>query len=197
MLAAAPAHAEGDWRNFVLADRLEYQHEAREWLWDLQGWAGGDETKLWWKTEGHGASGHLASAEVQLLYSKAVSPFFDVQFGLRHDLEPGTGPAYAVIGLQGLAPQWFEVDAAAFLSEDGDLSGRLEVEYDLLLTQRLVLQPRLEFNLGDAFTETELGVRLRFEIRRKIAPYLGVSWQVDHRRDDDTLSLVAGARFWF
>lgn len=202
---------------YVQADRLEYQEKPGRGLWDLQGWIGGDENKFWWKSEGQWHSGSVADAELQLLYSKAISPFFDLQFGLRRDMEPDPNRTFAVVGVQGLAPQWFEVDAAAYLSDDGDLSARIETEYELLITQRLVLQPRFEINiatsrvselgLGDGVRSTDLGLRLRYEIRREFAPYLGLNW---HRRygetrdfaqaageDSNYVSIVAGARFWF
>jgi copper resistance protein B len=210
---AAETHA----FNFVRADRLEYRQDDGELLWDLQGWTGGDEKKLWWKTEGELDGDDVTGAELQLLYSKAVSPFFDLQIGLRQDLEPDPNRAFAVVGLQGLAPQWFEIDAAAFLSDDGDLSARFEAEYDLYLTQRLVLQPRFEVNagasdvaelgLGSGLRTTALDLRLRYEFRRKFAPYLGVSWRKSYGdtgdafvaagSDDDLVTFVAGARFWF
>ena len=95
---------------------------------------------------------------------------------------------------QGLAPQWFEIDLAAFVSDDGDLTARLEVEYDLLLTQRLILQPRVE--LDSESKTSALDLRVRYEIKREIAPYIGVSWTKTSGRED-YISLVAGARFWF
>lgn len=202
---------------FTQADRLEYQDHADEWLWDLQGWVGGDEQKVWWKTEGELDGDNVTGAELQLLYSIAISPFFDLQAGLRHDVEPDPNRTFAVVGLQGLAPQWFEIDAAAFLSEDGDLSARFETEYDLLLTQKLILQPRFELTagassvaelgLGSGLRTTDLGFRLRYEIRREIAPYLGISWRKFYGGTRDSITLnggdadfvtvVAGARFWF
>ena len=173
---------------FVQADRLEYQSKHEDGLWDLQGWVGGDLHKFWWKTEGE----FDGDAELQLLYSRAVSPFWDLQFGLRQDFDPDE--SYAVVGFQGLAPQWFEIDVAAFLSEDGDLTARIEAEYEWLLTQRLVLQPRAEVNVGED-DEFAIGLRLRYEIRRKLAPYIGISYR--NTEIDDYASFVAGARFWF
>ncbi|MCZ6852644.1 MAG: copper resistance protein B, partial [Gammaproteobacteria bacterium] len=129
--------------SFVLADRLEYQSKDAAWVWDAQGWIGGDYHKFWLKTEGQNEKGKATDAELQLLYSRAVTPFFDLQLGVRHDFEPEPSRTFAVIGLQGLAPQWIELDVAAFISEDGDFSARLELEYDLLLMQRLTLQPRI------------------------------------------------------
>lgn len=177
--------------SFVQLDRLEYQEHEEEWIWDMQGWIGGDQRKFWWKTEGE-IDGD--DAEIQMLYSRAISPFWDVQLGLRHNIEPHPAENFAVIGIQGLAPQWFEIDLAAFVGEDGDMSARLEVEYDLLLTQRLILQPRLEFDTESESTGVDL--RLRYEIKREIAPYVGVSWNNTSGRKD-YVSLVAGARFWF
>lgn len=202
---------------YMQADRLEFQEQPDEWLWDAQGWIGRDERKLWWKTEGHADGSAVEEAEIQLLYSKAISPFFDLQFGLRHDLEPDPNRTFAVFGVQGLAPQWFEIDAAAFLSDDGDLSARFEAEYDIRLTQRLILQPRFELNLGasdvpelglaSGVRGSDLGLRLRYEIRREFAPYAGVSWRKAwggtadmiemSGGDDDFLTFVAGVRFWF
>ena len=203
--------------SFVLGDRLEYQPNGDTWVWDAEGWIGGDYHKAWVKTEGDKANGETAEAELQLLYSRALSPFFDLQLGVRHDFEPQPSRTFMVVGLQGLAPQWIELDIATFISEDGDFSMRLELEYDLLLTQRLTIQPRIEFDLaaqevaeqqvGKGLTSTELGVRLRYEVRREFAPYIGVTWRKtygDTRNflkaegvKDDTVSLVAGIRFWF
>lgn len=176
---------------FLQMDRLEYQQEEDTWLWDMQGWVGGDEQKLWWKTEGE-VDGN--DAELQLLYSRAISSYWDLQLGVRHVVEPEPSEYSAVIGIQGLAPQWFEIDAAAFLDENGDLEARLEVEYDLLLTQQLVLQPRIE--LSSENEKTEFGLRLRYEIRREIAPYVGVSWH-DSQGQRGDVSLIAGATFWY
>lgn len=217
--AAAPlAHAaDDDLFTFVQSDRLEYVDDGGGVLWDIQGWAGTDYHKLWAKAEGERFDGVTENNELQLLYSRAHTPFFDLQVGLRHDAATGPSRTHLVVGLQGLAPQWFEVDGALFLSEDGDWSGRLEAEYDLLLTQRLVLQPRLElefalqdapeFGVGSGLTETDLSLRLRYELHRKFAPYVGVAWERLYGgtaraaqvagNDDDVVSLVAGLRLWF
>lgn len=204
---------------FTLVDRLEGRWPDdgdAALLWDAQGWYGGDINKLWWKSEGDAEDGDVGDAEVQLLLSRAITPFFDLQAGVRQDFEPDSR-TYGVLGVQGLAPYWFELDAAAFLSEEGDATARLEAEYDLLLTQRLVLQPRAEAEfafqdvedrgLGSGVTGVDLGLRLRCHLRREIAPYLGVEWSkalgdtADIMRsageDDETTSLVAGVRVWF
>ena len=177
----------------VLADRLEYVSDPEVWLWDAQGWYGTDENKLWWKTEGEIDRDGTEEADLQLLYSRAISAYWDLQLGAIHHFEPDALSG-AVIGLQGLAPQWFEVDVAAVIDENGDLSARFEAEYDLLITQRLILQPRVELNtLSESVA---LGLRFRYEIRREIAPYLGVTWQ-DEEGHEAFTSLVAGVRLWF
>ena len=217
-MATVPAQAdEHDTLVLVQADRLEYQRDDSTWLWDLQGWIGNDYRKFWWKTQGEFDDGPTDEAELQLLYSRAISPFFDLQVGLRHDIDPEPSRSFVVAGIQGLAPQWIEIDAAAFISEDGDISARFEAEYELLLTQRLVLQPRFEIDLalqdvpelqlGSGVTNTDIGLRLRYEIRREIAPYVGISWQKFYGgtadfletagEDDDSFSVLAGIRFWF
>lgn len=200
-------------------DRLEYRARQGDdgYLWDVQGYYGGDIDKFWFKSEGEGSFGEpLESAEIQALYSRAIAPFFDLQAGVRQDL---TGPdrTHAVIGVQGLMPYMFEVDAAAFLSTKGDLTARIEAEYDQRLTQRLILQPRAEINLsaqeiprlgiGSGIDNIELSLRLRYEIVREFAPYIGIEqeWKLGGSRDFARLAgedpsvtnYVVGVRFWF
>ncbi len=206
---------------FVLADRFEYQsgEGSPALLLEGQGWWGTDENRLWIKTEIDYDldTGSFEEAEVQALWSRPVARYFDLQAGLRHDFEPGPSRTYAALGVQGLAPYWFEVDGAVFLSEEGDLSARFEAEYEFLLTQRLVLQPRTELNLaaedlpeletGAGISTAEIGLRLRYEIDRQFAPYVGVNWKAstggtaDYARardeDTETLSFVTGIRVWF
>lgn len=218
---AALRHHHGGMTNwFVMLDRFETQfHDGETALvWDGQGWFGGDINKLWIKTEGHYSFDEDAfeEAEIQALWSRAVTAFFDVQAGVRYDLEP-KGRAHGVIGVQGLAPYWFEIDAAAFISEDADVTASIEVEYELLFTQRLILQPRMEIELsaqdipeigaGAGVTHLAAGARLRYEIEREVAPYVGVEWQgafgktADYIRadggDPKGVALVAGIRAWF
>ena len=154
---------------------------------------------------------------MQLLYSRAIAPFWDLQAGLRHDDVDGAARAQAALGLMGLAPYWFELDAAAFISEDGDLSARFEAEYELRFTQRLLLQPRVELNysfadtpelqIGKGFSEASFGLRLRYEVLREFAPYLGVEWTRAYGNTANLLRsagvdaadtrVVAGLRFWY
>jgi copper resistance protein B len=203
----------------IMLDRLEARLTEGEdrYLWDAQGWYGGDYDRLWLKSEGEGAfGGEVESAEVQALWSHAIGPFFDLQAGLRYDLEPDSR-AHAVLGLQGLAPYMFEVDAAAFLSDEGDLTARVEAEYDQRITQRLILQPRVEASLaaqdiperrlGAGVSSVEAGLRLRYEFAREFAPYVGVGYEAklgdtaDYARaageDPDGFSLLLGLRAWF
>lgn len=180
-------------------DRVEYQSHADRAVWDLQGWYGGDLHKLWWKIEGDDEA--ATNNELQLLYSRAVSAYFDAQFGLRVE-DDGTGSESSlVLGIQGLAPYNIEIDAAAFITEDGEVEIRGEIERDFRLTQRLVLQPRIELNASSAINDdAALEMRLRYEINRQFAPYAGFSWQHDFDgrvADKTTTSFVAGVRFWF
>ena len=204
----------------IMADRLDVQFTDEEdtLLWDGQAWYGGDINKIWLKTEGDVSldGGEIEEAEVQALWSRAITRYFDLQAGLRQDLEP-EGRTHAVLGLQGLAPYWFEVDGAAFLSTDGDLTARGEAEYDLHLTQRLVLQPRAEVEfsaqdvpereLGSGLTGLDAGVRLRYDIRREFGPYVGIEWQsaFGETRDiveaaggeGDEVVFLVGLRTWY
>lgn len=174
----------------ILLERLEasFDNESESYAWHVQGWYGGDVNRFWWKSEGEGAfDGELEHAELQLLYSRAVTPYFDLQAGLRQSYLDGEDRTDLVVGVQGLAPYWFEVGAAAFVSTEGDVTARAEAEYDLRLTQKLILQPSAELNfaaqdipdlnVGAGFTDANVGVRLRYEISRSFAPYVGVEWE--------------------
>jgi len=218
---AAVQAANGAQNTFmIMADRLELQFadEGEIFLWDAQGWYGGDLNKFYIKTEGEYAfnDDEIEDAEIQALWSRAIAPFWDLQAGVRYDLEP-TGRTHAVLGLQGLAPYWFEVDAAAFVSTDGDVSARIETEYELRINQRLVLQPRTEvefsaqdipeLDIGSGLTGVDVGIRLRYEIKREFAPYVGVEWQGSFGQtrdfieatggDADQMMAVIGLRTWF
>ena len=183
-----------------------------------EGWLGGDINRLVIKGRGEGERGRtLGDAEGQLLYSRAIGPWFNVQAGVRHDLQPQPQRTYATIGFEGVAPYWFEIDGALFLSGKGDLLARLEGSYDQRISQRLILQPRLELNLsaqdvedigiGSGVSNLELGLRLRYEILPEVAPYVGVEWAKsfgDTARflrvkgeDPNSINFVFGVRFWF
>jgi copper resistance protein B len=204
----------------LMLNLAEYQVRSRRdgFRWDGEGWFGGDLNRLVAKTEGELAVGEdVDEAEVQLLYSRAISPYFDLQAGLRYDFAPHPTYVYGTLGFEGLAPYWFELDGALFLSERADVLARLEGYYDQPITQRLILQPRAELELAAqdvreheiaaGLSEFELELRLRYEIRREVAPYLGVSWQRKvgqtagfARREGarvSSTSLVLGIRTWF
>ncbi|RIL07254.1 MAG: copper resistance protein B [Proteobacteria bacterium] len=212
-------------RYFVLVDQAEFRaHDADDFVaWEVEGWVGGDHNRAWFRTEGdRQVSGDAAGeAELEVLYGRFVAPFWDARIGIRQDLisEGGhdRGRTFLSLGVVGLAPQWFEVEPTLYVSHEGDISFRLEATYDLFLTQRLVLQPRFEldaaasqvseFGVGSGINDVQLGLRLRYEIRREIAPYVGVTWNrqlgntAELARDEgegvSSLGLVAGVRFWF
>lgn len=209
----------------LLLDQLEYRLGSGDdqFRWDAEGWYGGDFNRFWFKTEGEQTvQGPSAGrAEIHGYYSRLIAPFWDAQIGLRYDQlwEPGNDPSrfFGAIGVQGFAPYRFEVTPALFISEDGDFSARLTASKEYRVTQRLVAQGRFEteiaaqdvpkFGVGAGFNSVELGFRLRYEIRREFAPYIGVSWErklgetADFARqggeDPDVLHFVAGLRLWF
>ncbi|WP_428631765.1 copper resistance protein B [Sphingopyxis sp.] len=205
---------------FVSFNLAEYQarHGRDGFRWDGEAWYGGDIDRLTVKSEGEGIFGAgIEGAEVQALYSRAIGPYFNVQAGIRQDLGPGPDRRYATVGFEGLAPYWFEVEGALFLSNKGDLLGRIEGYYDQRITQKLILQPRAEFNLalqdvpetgvGSGLSDLELGLRLRYEIVKEFAPYVGAEWarkvgetaRFARAMGDDPggVSIVVGVRGWF
>jgi copper resistance protein B len=225
----------------VMFDQLEWRDGgAREGraAWDAQGYYGGDYDKLWIKTEGKYVSGGrsatgpgdsgggdvagardpgIRDADVEVLWNRVISAWWNVQAGGRQDFGPGQSRTWAAVGIQGLAPQWFETDATVYVSDEGRTAARLKAQYDLLLTQRLVLQPFAEANLygrsdpkqqiGSGLSDLEVSIRLRYEVRREFAPYLGLVWlrrfggTADLARsaggNASNLELAAGLRVWF
>lgn len=204
---------------FTLIDRLEgwNAQPGRGASWEGKGWVGNDLRRVWWRSEGERVRGRTESADLEVLYGKSISPWWDVVAGVRHDFKPGDSRNFAAIGVQGLAPQKFEVAATGYLGSSGFATARFEAEYETLLTNRLILQPRLEMNinakddprrgLGSGLATAEAGLRLRYEITRRFAPYIGVSreWSFGRtagfRRNageniNDT-RVVAGIRIWF
>ena len=186
--------------------------------WDAEGWYGGDIGRLSIKSEGEGRfGGALETAEVQALYSRAIGPYFNLQGGVRYDFRPNPSRVYAALGFEGLAPYFFDVEGALFLSNKGELMARVEGYYDQRITQRLILQPRAELNLaaqssreigvGSGLGDAELGLRLRFDIRREFAPYAGVQYRrafgatrrflKDEGEDAGGWSVLTGVRVWF
>ena len=203
----------------LLIDRLEYQaHDGPDgYAWEGQAWFGGDFDKFALKSEGEGTfGGEAEQAELQALWSHAIGPWVDLNAGVRHDFA-GPERTHLVLGLQGLVPYQFEVDGSVFLSDKGDLTARAEAELDQRITQRLILQPRAEMNfsaqdipelgVGAGLDRAEVGLRLRYELAREFAPYVGASqeWRIggsaDYARQRgeavSTTNFVAGVRFWF
>ncbi len=212
--------------SFILTELLEYRANSDgpdTFRWDLYGWIGGDYNRIWFKSEGSQEleGDQTGEGEFQLLYGRLIAPTWDLQVGARVQGSLGTGSrdsrTYAVIGVQGLAPYLFDVEPTLFISDRGDISARLTVSFDLLLTQKIVLQPRFEINaalqadekvgVGEGVNDTEVGVRLRYEIWREFAPYIGVSWLRRYGETasfveaegeaTDVVSFVAGLRMWF
>jgi copper resistance protein B len=213
--AAHPTHDQRT-HSYWLLDRLEAR-EGGGGAWDATAWIGGDINRLWLRSEGEVADGRVEDASVEALYGRAISPWWDVVGGVRVDTGDGPDRAYAAFGVQGLAPYKFEVQATGYLGTGGRTAARLEAEYDTLLTNRLILQWRSEANLyggsdparrlGTGLSTIEAGARLRFEITRRFAPYIGVEVEravgetADLRRADgdpvNDTRLVAGLRLWF
>lgn len=203
----------------LVVDQFEMRDTEGEetFVWDAEGWVGKDLHKLWVKTEGEHVDGDFEEAELQLLYSRAVAPFWDMQFGWKHDFRPRPSRDWLALGVKGLAPYYFDIDAAVFVGGSGRTAARLQAEYELMLTQKWVLVPEVELNLfgkddretgtGSGLSDIEAGLRLRYEIRREFAPYVGVNWTrlfgntADYAReegeDTDDIQLVLGLRFWF
>lgn len=217
---AAPVH-DNEVFYIFMADRLEYQTKEGGpiFLWDVQAMIGNDYDKLYLESEAEWLieEEQFEELETEVFYGRNIATFWDLKIGLRHDFAPDPERTFAAFGVEGLAPQWFEVEATAYVSEDGDFSANIEAEYDLLLTQRLILQPRFELSLaareveeygtGQGITDYELGLRLRYEIVRELAPYIGVSWSQKIAEtgqmaeaggeDAEAASLVGGVRMWF
>lgn len=203
----------------VMIDQLEIRAAEGDdpVVWEVDAWLGKDLHKVWLKTEGEHHSGETEEAELQLLYSRAISPFWDLQLGWRRDIKPQPERDWFAIGVKGLAPYLFEVDAALFVGESDQVGARLQAEYEYLLTQRWVLSPEIELNLharddaasgtGSGLSDAELGLRLRYEVRREFAPYVGVNgWRKygdsadyarAHGEETDDVQFVAGIRAWF
>ena len=204
----------------VLVDRLEAVIGKGKdgYAWDAEGWYGGDIDKLWIKTQGESRFGEKPeSAEVQALWNHALDPWWNLQAGIRQDLGAGPDRTHAVIGIQGLAPYWFEIDGALFLSNKGDVTARIEAEYDQRLTRKLILQPTGELTfsaqdvpelaIGSGLTSAGAGLRLRYQFVPEFAPYLGVEYErsfgdtADFRRARGEKAggwnFLLGIRSWF
>ncbi|RTE66248.1 copper resistance protein B [Amphritea opalescens] len=202
----------------IQGDRIEYNDESESGVFDLLGWYGTTYDRLTIKLEGDIANGRLEESQTDILWSHAYNAYFDTQLGIRLDqYDEGIDRQWLAVGLQGLAPYWFELDMTAYLGESGRTALSLEAEYELLLSQQWILQPRAEMSfygqddiengLGSGLTDTALGLRLRYEITRQFAPYIGVEWTskfgetADIARAADNsvrdARYVVGVKFWF
>ena len=174
---------------YVLFDQLELEvgDGVTAGNWDNHGWIGGDVNRFWFRTEGDVEDGDFEEAQAHALFGRAIHRWWDVVAGVRQDIRPGDPQTWAAVGIQGLAPYWFEVEATGYIGADARTRLSLEAEYDLLLTNRIVLQPVIEADIygksdpargiGAGLSAIEGGLRLRYEFRREFAPYVGVTWQ--------------------
>ena len=203
----------------LLIDQLETFHgrDGSGQRWDAEAWYGNDSNKLWARTEGDRTPSRIEEGTLEAFWNHNIATYWSTQLGVRQDL--GTSPrrSWAAFGVQGLAPYWFELEATGYVGQAGRTAARLRATYELLFTQRLILQPELEVNLhgqadparriGRGLADAQMGLRLRYEIRRQFAPYIGVVWtrrfgatadfaRIDRQPIFDR-QLVAGVRIWF
>lgn len=203
----------------VMIDQLEWRggHASDPLVLESEAWIGKDLNKLWFKLDAERVGNAWEEVEVQALFSHAIDPYWDMQIGWRHDARPKPDRDWLAVGVKGLAPYWFEVDAALFVGEAGRVAARVNAEYELMLTQNWVLSPEVQVDayarddqalgIGAGLTSVQAGLRLRYEVRREFAPYIGVNWtrkigetalltrQAGDRVDDPRL--VVGVRAWF
>ena len=207
------------WLTYVNVDEFEWRNadEASVMAWDVSAWSGRSINKVWFNAEGERVRGHTEHAETQLLYGRAIASFWDMQAGVRSDIDPQPDQHWATFGVRGLAPYWFDIDAKLFIADHGRAAVRLAAEYELMLTQKLVLVPELELNahgkddamrgIGSGLSAIEAGLRLKYEIVREFAPYIGIVHErklgttadLAREHDDDAQEtmFVAGFSVWF
>ncbi|MDE2464959.1 MAG: copper resistance protein B [Alphaproteobacteria bacterium] len=208
----------------ILGYAILHQNELRigsgltAYRWDGEGWYGGNINRAWFSSEGSvdTRTGALSDSEVEALYARAISRYFNLQTGMRYDFGNEPGEAWGVFGVEGLAPLFFDLGAHAYIGADGRLAARIDARYDLFITQRLVLQPQLEANfyskpdprrgIGSGLSDIDTGLRLRYEVSRQFAPYIGVVYagkfgdtanlaRAAHQKPDRLLFTV-GVRLW-
>lgn len=213
-----PVMDHGAWVHGIL-DEFEgrYAPGNSDFRWDGEVWAGGDYDRLWLKSEGTVSKGRVSDGDQEALYSRAVSRYFNLQGGMRVDLDDGPTRTWGALGVEGLALYQFEVQATAYVSDRGRFASRLEGSYDILLTNRLILQPQAEFNfytkadrgrgVGSGLSDVDAGLRLRYEFRRKFAPYVAVTYMGyinqasrfarERGENDGDVRFTFGIRTWF
>ena len=212
-------HGENSVFGMLLFERLEAWDASpgTGLAWDVQAWLGTDINRVWIRSEGEQAAGELESAGLELLYGRSVAPWWDVVAGVRHDFKPGQSQDFLALGVIGMTPYKFELEATAYIGASGGSALHFALEYETLLTNRLILQPLVEaqFNgrsdearaSGAGLSTAEAGLRLRYEFSRRFAPYVGISWEkaygqtaqyrLQEGEDTDEMRLVAGLRMWF
>jgi copper resistance protein B len=203
----------------ILFDQLEWQfvHGEPGSRWDSRSWIGGDIHRVWIRTEGDAVDGILDAAEAQVLYGRSISPWWDVVAGVRFDAKPAPSHTWFAVGVQGMAPQFIDVQATLYVGKSGHIAARVELEHDMHITQRVVLQPLIELSLsgaedadraiGAGLSTAEVGFRFRYEFRRELAPYAGVVWHKklfgtgdfarERNGDPGGWHIVSGLRWWF
>jgi len=203
----------------ILIDQLEWRHsdEGNAAVWQAEGWYGGDYNKLWVRTEGERLGSSTEDARIEVLWDRIITRWWSLQAGGREDFGGGPARTWAALGVQGLAPYWFQVEATGYVGDQGRTAARFKVECDLWLTQRLILQPEAEANLygrsdparqiGSGLSSLDVGLRLRYELRRELAPYVGVAWTRSFGATEDmvraagghpsVVQIVVGLRAWF
>lgn len=218
-LDAHTMHGESTWQSMLLIDQLEVWDASpgAGMAWDAVAWWGSDTSRVWLRTEGERVDSHLESAVLEVFVGRSIAPWWDFLVGVRHDFKPGQSQDFLAIGVMGLSPYKFETDMTLYIGESGQVAARLQFEYETLLTNRLILQPKVEMNvygnddparaIGSGLSNIELGLRLRYEINRQFAPYVGVSWDKRFGQTADYLSIegqstteftvLAGVRVWF
>jgi copper resistance protein B len=206
-------------QSMLLIDQLEafHGHDANGQTWEGEAWYGNDDNKLWLRTEGERRRGRLDDGDIEALWNHTIAAYWSSQLGIRQDLGEGPDRHWAAFGMQGLSPYWFGLEATGYVSDAGRTAARFRAQYEVLFTQRLILQPELEVNaygqsdaqwrIGSGLSDAQLGLRLRYEFNRQFAPYVGVVWTrrfgntADMVRDDHQAIFdrqwVAGIRLWF
>ena len=185
--------------------------------WEGEGWVGGDFNRLWAKTEGEVTKGEVSDGQQELFYDRPITTYFDLQVGGRYDLDSRQGRGWGALGVEGFAPYYATVSATLYASDTGHYAAKLDAADEIRFTQRLILEPQAELNLytrddparriGSGLSSLDTGLRLRYEISRKFAPYIGVTYEkmfartADYVRADgdraDDLRLTVGVRSWF
>lgn len=210
---------DNDLHGYLLLDRMEYRNgdPGNSVAWEVKGWLGTDLDRLWLRTEGERARGDIEAADAELLYGHSISAWWDLLGGVRQDFRPGEARTWLAVGVQGLAPQRFEISATAYVGTQRRTAAHMEAEYRVLFTNRLILQPVLELwwygkgdaarGIGSGLATAQTGLRLRYEFARRFAPYFGIEYEralgdtaALHRAADTAVSdtrLVLGLRTWF